>query len=269
MARQLLIFFIEYPVVLSTLLVVLFGAVRMSVVPNDRKRNDWFLAAATLAWPASAICQLAAERASAVRPLKYDLYIYQLDGVLGFQPSFALGQIAARHLWLMILLHVSYGILPMVILAAFAAYLWRRSECEAVEMVRVFGLNLVAALPIYLIIPVCGPQFAFPGFPNPVAQVIAHPILLSAAPNGIPSVHTSSALLVAWYLRHWGIGRLIGALYLALMVGATLASGQHYLFDLFTALPYAAGVYWIAGPRITRRKALVETGRTVCVSSPR
>ena len=91
-------------------------------------------------------------------------------------------------------------------------------------------MNLVAAVPIYLLIPVCGPQAAFPDFPSVLPQVTAHPILLMAVPNCIPSVHTYSALLVAWYLRRWAVGKVFGVAYLVLMIAATLASGQHYLF---------------------------------------
>ena len=138
MAKSLLVLFVVYPVVPGVLLALLLGAARMFVVPDDRKRNDWFVAAAALALPANIACEWFVGLASAIRPLKYDLYIYQLDGLVGFQPSFVLGQIVARHLWMMVVLHISYGILPLVIVAVFAAYLWGRPEREAAEVARTF-----------------------------------------------------------------------------------------------------------------------------------
>jgi membrane-associated phospholipid phosphatase len=60
-------------------------------------------------------------------------------------------------------------------------------------------------------------------------------------PNGIPSVHASTALLVLWFLRRWWWGRISGVVFLILTIFATLGSGEHYLFDLFCALRYAIG----------------------------
>jgi membrane-associated phospholipid phosphatase len=55
----------------------------------------------------------------------------------------------------------------------------------------------------------------------------------------------SSALLIFWFLMPWPWGRAIGGIYLGLMVLATLGSGQHYLFDLICAVPYATLVIWV------------------------
>ena len=55
----------------------------------------------------------------------------------------------------------------------------------------------------------------------------------------MPSVHTSTAILILWALRHWRIGRIFGVAYLIVMIVVTLGAGLHYLFDLLCAIPYA------------------------------
>src|SRR5207247_2117622 len=73
-----------------------------------------------------------------------------------------------------------------------------------------------------------------------------HMIPIDAAPNGIPSVHMATALLIFWFLRRWWWGSLIGLVFILLTILATLGLGQHYLFDLICAIPYAALVYLLA-----------------------
>ena len=250
-----------YPGVAVTALIVPLLAVRWFLAPAARKQTEWLFVAALLIEPAGIFSQLTANSLSQLRPLKLDLYVYKFDAVFG-SPSFHLGQIAAAHLWLRTLVSVSYGLLPMAMLGAFAATLLLRPEREAVRVAQTFLLNLFAALPIYLLFPVCGPAFAFPSFPAlPPAGLVPHLLAISAAPNGIPSVHMSSALLVLWFLRRWNWGRALGGVYAALIVLATLGSGQHYLFDLFCAVPYTAAVVW-AVDRFAARSAASQHTET-------
>lgn len=233
--------FVEYPVLVVIAAALIFVGIRMVLVPSDRKRCDWFLAAAALALPANMISEGTALLLSHLRPMKLDEYVFQLDGQFGFQASFAIGRFLAYHSWLKILCNIAYSILPCAVLIVFGLYLWRRSEAETLTVLRTFLLNLFLAVPIYLLAPACGPAFAFPGFPfSPPDHLIAHPIELFAAPNCIPSVHMSTTLLIAWFLRRWRGGILLSAAYLVLIVMATLGSGQHYLFDLIVAFPYTA-----------------------------
>jgi len=105
---------------------------------------------------------------------------------------------------------------------------------------------LIAAVPFYLLFPVCGPEFAFPHFPAlPPAPMVPHMVAIAAAPDGVPSVHTSTALLILWFLWRWPWGRVAGLVYLALIVLATMGGGQHYLFDLICAIPYTAAILWV------------------------
>lgn len=77
---------------------------------------------------------------------------------------------------------------------------------------------------------------------------------INAAPNGVPSVHMSTALLVVWFSRKSRAGLAIASVYLLLIVVATLASGQHYAVDLLAAVPYASGIVWLVkGKGLGRR----------------
>jgi PAP2 superfamily protein len=253
-------FLCSYPQLVGIPLVLLYGLWRYSSRPGADKRTDWLVAAAAIAVPAELAAQAITVWLSDLRPAKYDLYIYWLDGRLGFQPSFAIGQLTAHHLWLHQLLAFTYGSCTLGMLAVFIAYLWLRSETETVDLVRAFGLNLFAAVPIYLLVPVCGPAFAFADFPALPAQLSPHLIAISAPPNGIPSVHFSTALLVAWFARHWPVGRVAGAIYVVLTAAATMGSGQHYLFDLLIAVPYAMCICRLALRRANNECAAETVG---------
>ena len=279
-------FLCSYPQLVAIPLVLLYGLWRYSSRTGADKRTDWLVAAAAIAVPAELAAQAVTVWLSDLRPGKYDLFIYGLDGRLGFQPSFAIGQLVAHHPWLRQLLSFTYGSCTLGMLAVFIAYLWLRSEAETVDLVRVFGLNLFVAVPIYLLVPVCGPAFAFAAFPALPAQVSPHLIAISAPPNGIPSVHFSTALLVAWFARRWPVGRVAGVIYVVLTAGATMGSGQHYLFDLLVAVPYAMCIcrlsLWLANhgraadnagsePKPAapdEMPAIVHAGRTQGLTSP-
>jgi len=265
-------FICSYPQLVGIPLILVYGLWRYSSTKGADNRTDWLLAAAAIAVPAELAAQAVTVWLSHLRPLKCDLFIYWLDGRLGFQPSFAIGQLAAHNLWLRQLLSFTYGSCTLGMLAIFIAYLWLRSEAETVDVVRVFGLNLFVAVPIYLLVPVCGPAFAFPDFPALPPQLSPHLIAIFAPPNGIPSVHFSTALLVAWFARRWPIGLVAGVIYVVLTAGATMGSGQHYLFDLLVAVPYAMCMYRLGSkPKLVAHAempATVQVGEAHGVTSP-
>jgi uncharacterized membrane protein len=244
---RLVLFAIQYPSVIGTVVFFFIAVVRWFMVPADRKRAEWLLAATCLAIPAPALCEAATTYLSRLVPFKLDQYVFRIDGLLGFQPSFVLGRLAEHHLWLEIAGQVAYGALPCAVLAVCAAYLWAGSQRETLGVICAFLLNLFLAIPIYLLIPVCGPVFAFPRFPFVEPHSLSpHRIAILEPPNGIPSVHTSTALLILWLVWRWPLGRILGTIYLALIIFSTLASGQHYLLDLVIALPYALGILVIS-----------------------
>jgi hypothetical protein len=236
-----LAFLIVSPAVALTFPLILFCAGRWILVPADRKRCEWLLVASTLSVPAAAACDALTRWMSHLTPYKLDLYLFRVDGLFG-QPSFLMGQFVARHFWLEVIANVAYGALPVAMLAVFAAYLWLRPEQETLAVLRTFVLNLFLAVPVYVLFPACGPAFAYASFPHLPPAFVAHRIALGGPANCIPSVHTSTALLILWFVWRWKAARLLGAAYLCLIVVATLGSGQHYLFDLLCAVPYALAV---------------------------
>ncbi len=239
-------------------LVSLICLARWFVVPTDRKRTEWLLVAVLLAEPARVLSLVIAQALSRLRPLKYDLYIYRVDAIFG-EPSFRLGQIVLPHHGLDVVMQVSYSLLSLGMVGTFAVYLWLR-PAEIGKVARIFALNVFLAVGFYLLIPVCGPEFAFPQFPQlPALPLIPHRIALAAAPNGIPSVHTSTALLVLWLLRRWGWGRFAATIFLVLTLLSTMSGGQHYFFDLLCAVPYAAGIVWLDSRFAARSAARAST----------
>ena len=235
-------FLIQFPGIAVTGILVPLIALRWFILPADRQRTEWLLVASVLIQPAAAFAEFFARNLSRICPRKYDLYGYRFDSFFG-QPSFHLGQLVWAHSWSKILVSTSYGLLPTAVLATFAAYLWLRPQHEIRSLVKAFVLNLFIAVIFYVLIPVCGPAFAFPHFPElPQGTITLHAMAIDAAPNGIPSVHMSTAILVAWFLRRWRWGLIVGGLFSALTVIATLGSGQHYLLDLFCAVPYSIGI---------------------------
>jgi hypothetical protein len=232
-------------VVVGILVIVLSIAMLRNAV-RDNNANEWLFLAAVAVLPGEGIAASIVTSLSHLRPGKIDLYICWIDGLVGY-PEFHIGKFVNAHLWASILSSISYSLLGSAMLATFAIYLRRRSECETLTVAIAFILNLFAAIPIYLLFPVCGPIYAFPDFPAlPPQHLVPHLLVLSFPPNGLPSVHTSTALLVFYFLRHWHVGRTIGAIFLALTVFSTLGGGEHYLFDLICAIPYSIGIVWCA-----------------------
>jgi hypothetical protein len=228
------------------LLLMLVGAAVLLYYRGPDPRFDRFLVVLAAALPANMLSMSGAMAAGYLRHVRFDLYVYRIDSLLGLQPSFALGQFVSDKLPLVILLKLSYDLLPVAIVSVFGGYLWHRSDREAVGMVPVFLLNLALGVPFYLLCPVAGPLYAFPSFPAlPIGPIIPHAILLNAPPNGMPSIHFSSALLIFWYARKLPSGRWLGGIYLLLIAAATMAGGEHYFLDLLMAIPYSVMMYWL------------------------
>ena len=199
--------------------------------------------AAAGALPGSMAAAGAVHLLSAVRPLKLDPYVYRIDGALfHFQPSFAMGNLLRMAPALKTAAYWCYVGLPVAMLAIVALYVAK--GLPVAPLARSLALCLFAAIPIYVAVPVAGPQYAFSNFPNPPAAVPAARIPIDAPPNGIPSVHFATAILLYLFARRCGRPAQILAWGFALMTfGATLGFGEHYLTDLVLAVPYAALIY--------------------------
>jgi hypothetical protein len=241
----------------------------MCIRRNHDKRWDWMLAAGVLTLPLGVIVDMFIRFLSYLVPYKMDFYVYRFSEIFLGAPSFHIGRYLNHHLAAYLIIYFSYSILPCTVMAVFSFCLWKLGTDEARHIAIAFVLNLVLALPIYLMFPVCGPAYAFPGFPNQIpGPMVPHAALISAPPNGVPSVHFSTALLVLWFARRWKWGTILAGTHLALIALATLGLGEHYVLDLVIAVPYIALVIWLAqGNRIEKGSpaAKVKPGELVCV----
>jgi len=252
--KQIYSFVIAYASFSAILLLVPLLALRWFFVTADRKRTEWIMAAAVLFKTIGVFSLFISNNLSRLRPLKYDLYVFQIDSFFG-NPSFHLGGFVASHHWILIPLSITYDGLEMAAFGTFVVYLYLRPNAETLQLVKAFLLNLIVAVPCYLLFPVCGPGFAFRSYPAlPPLPLVPHMVAISAAPDGVPSVHTSTALLILYFMWRWPWGRMAAFIFLVLTVLATLGSGQHYLFDLICAIPYTAAILW-ANNKLSARSA--------------
>jgi hypothetical protein len=209
--------------------------------PRATTEREWLTAAMIAAIPGSMMAAALVHALSIVRPIKLDLYIYQIDALMGFQPSFAMGRFLQQFPLVRTAAFYTYSSMPFAMIAVMWLYI--RKGWAAMPLVRSLTLNLFAALPVYLLVPVAGPQYAFASFPNVAPAVSPHPIPIAAPPNGLPSVHFSTAILIYLFARRSLPGMVLAWLYLLLTFAATLGFGEHYLFDLVLALPYAFAIW--------------------------
>ena len=178
---------------------------------------------------------------------KYDLWLYSADTALG-APSFMLARLLRVGAFYHMLV-VVYEAMPMTLLLVYAAHLLRNGTPERV--LAAFVLNFGVGYSIYLLLPACGPAYAFPSFPAGTAGVPAlHTLNLLAPPNCMPSLHTSTALLACWFCRPWRLAHSAAWLNLILTVLATIATGEHYIVDLVVAAPFTAFVYTASRRRV-------------------
>lgn len=182
----------------------------------------------------------------------FDGYIYKIDNLFG-QPSFFLGRAIWRHPLLLELLNAAYQAIMPAVAIILGLHIWRRLD-ETRWAIYAFLLNFAVAPVLYTILPVCGPRYAFSSYPLAPLAFSAHLLHLHAPPNGLPSVHLSTALLILWFSRSLPVGRWLAAIYLLCMVVATLGSGEHYLFDLLCAIVYAACIIAVAWRLVKRRR---------------
>jgi len=252
--KQIISFVIAFPSLSAILLLVPLFALRWSFVIADRKRTKWLMLAPVLFKSIGILSLCISNNLSRLRPLKYDLYVFQIDSFFG-NPSFHLGGFVASHHWILILLSIAYDGIETAVFGSFVVYLYLRPNAETIQLVRAFLLNLIVAVPCYLLFPVSGPGFAFRSYPAlPPLPLVPHMVAIAAAPDGVPSVHTSTALLILYFMWRWPWGRMAAFIILALTVLATLGSGQHYLFDLICAIPYTAAILW-ANNKLSARSA--------------
>jgi hypothetical protein len=217
-------------------------AIRWVRVPADRRRTGFIFVAALAICPVALLVQNFLDFLGRAVPVKYDFYIDRFDAQFG-QPSFLVGQFFAAHhlaLWETFIYNLPF----VVTVAVVALYLW--SGRNPAVVVRVSALLWVLLVPLYLVLPVSGPKYAFASFPYLHASYLPHAAIIPGAPNGVPSGHMAFALITLYLVRHWKWLILPGALFVVATALTALGTGEHYVFDLVVAVPFAALLVWIS-----------------------
>jgi len=186
--------------------------------------------------------------ASYLHAKTFDLYTFVFDGSLGFQPSFACGRALAANSWMIPLVRLTYEGIVLAMAAFYAAFMARRQKpiWELIELL--FAAAMVGYL-FFSVFPVCGPRYGFPAsFPGadfPYSRLAGLnlqriPVDWLIPRNGVPSLHFTWALLIWWNTRslpRWG--RVTATAFVLATAFDTMATGEHYVFDLIAALPFA------------------------------
>jgi hypothetical protein len=252
---------------LTTLLVQVMGGFGLTsllllswaVIWNGRRREPdayrALLPAIALAFLVLG-AQYSLNMASYLHDKTLDLYAFAFDGSLGFEPSFALGRFLNSKPWLFPFMKVSYEGILLAMAALYAGFMQRR-DWPIWELIEVLFASAMVGYAFFSIFPVCGPRYAFGrDFPDMVVPYASfHQVMLAKVPvswlfprNGVPSLHMTWALLI-WLntrsLSQWA--RLAGLALVLATAFDTLASGEHYLFDLIVALPFTLWMQaWMA-----------------------
>jgi hypothetical protein len=173
-----------------------------------------------------------------LRPFTWDARLRAVDLYLGLD-GFAWARICWRTPWLRYVLTACYEALPL----AFAVSWTAERSCLAIRAAVIGGL---LAFPLYLLVPACGPQYVFPGYPWHPRELSGLVFVSMLHPrNCFPSMHYAWALLLTINTRNKG---LKGALFAySILVGmATVGGGEHYVVDVIAAVPFVWLVQWMA-----------------------
>jgi len=235
------------------IVLILIGGWKITKHPGV-KRWELLLITSVVFLPFSLVIHLVLTNLSWIVPLKYDQYIFVIDEAFG-SPSFYIGRFFLQHPWVGTASEAAYDLMPSALWIVGAAYLWTQPVEDAVRFIWTNLLNCCLAVPLYVVLPVCGPRYAFSTFPSIIpAHVVPHPIVVMAPPNGVPSVHMSTALLILYFARRWRTGTVFGLVYLMLTIVSTLGWGEHYVFDLLVGIPFALLVGWLGTKQTVARE---------------
>jgi PAP2 superfamily len=169
--------------------------------------------------------------ADSLLPWKYDYYLVQMDQSLGL--SAASIALPLQGAWRIPLIVVYQLMVPMMIFWYLRARMWNGQG----SLVLAYVAEMVVGPIMYVILPACGPVYAFGAtwLHHPVPS--AHAIRLSGMPNAFPSLHVATAMVFVFFAtgRWW---RAISVAFLAGTALATIATGEHYAIDLIPGLAF-------------------------------
>jgi len=123
-------FITTYPQLVGGPCILVYAAVAIVTGKANRKKYEMLLLAAAFVFMAPLIVQGCLHYISFVRPLRLDLYIYHIDGLMGFEPSFAVGRLLEKHLSFTICVGMAYNAIGLVMLIVFWLYLGTTSNSK-------------------------------------------------------------------------------------------------------------------------------------------
>jgi hypothetical protein len=197
-------------------------------------------------------------------PQVYDLFAYQVDGLAGFQPSFAVGALLERSPLLLSLAMLVYNELPLLLFLALFLSLDHPERTYNQVISSFAGMGLAGFL-LYNLYPASGLVILFPeNFPQgpaPPWDGPPHLLELPGTRNCMPSLHMSWILCLTFAVFRMGRRvRMAALVAVCFTVLSTLYLG-HYWIDLVAAFPLALSFQALTANRLSwkspaRRQAL-------------
>jgi PAP2 superfamily protein len=180
-------------------------------------------------------------------PHTLDAALWGLETRMGYSPS-ALAMATVLSSGVLVALSSFAYRLGLLAAWVFAAASGKNPWRFAAKLVAA-GL---AALPVYWLLPACGPRFFLYG-PS------------DAPRNAMPSMHMVWALMVRGRVGPRSLGPRVAAdVFIILTVLATLGLGEHYVVDLLAAVPF-----WMAFEAVWRwRRIRIHAGLHSASASP-
>jgi hypothetical protein len=192
--------------------------------------------------------------------------MFLLDHAIG-DPAYVVGQWLLTHPILTTALWVFYMAVPLTLAMAYGASL--ADPLRQKRLLWSWVLSSGLCVPLYLLCPVAGPAYAFSGWPALPVGVTGAPLEVTEGllRTGMPSLHLTWVALT-WYFApdrpSWLRPAL--AVFFAITVVATLGLGQHFIVDLFAAVPYMVAIGWLVTrlirPATDLDAAMIEARRS-------
>ncbi len=181
-----------------------------------------------------------------LNPLTLDHFAFVFDRSLGCLLSFFFAQLFAAVPWFERTAVFFYATLPIAWAVAYVSAL-RKSWAIALRVFHSFIISAVLANIVFHLFPCGGPKnffgSLFPGTLPDIEILVPMPMSALTPRNAVPSLHTTWVLLLWWNSRNQSrLTRVIMYLYLVFTLFATLGLGEHYLFDLIVAVPFAVSM---------------------------
>jgi hypothetical protein len=234
----------------------------VEVSPQARTRTRWWVEALTIAWLCwvyDAITNLAPLRLHTA--LAHAREIVSAERSLGLDPERSLDHWLASHHTLGLLVADYYDNAHFIVTLGLLGYIWwRRADIYRPLRNSLVLVNVLAFI-VFWRFPVAPPRM-LPGFTDVVAATHAlgswHSGALASQANqlaAMPSLHIAWAVwctLVVWRISTRRTLRALAVVYPFITAFAVLATGNHYVFDVFGGL--AAIAVSVAIVRLLERR---------------